>query len=90
MNTMLVPLNALLKQQEKTTSVIDLKKDRIPGIPPENDMIKSSRIMDSRFACHGKVYLETSPFVKPDPSQWVTPWDLTKYGSLRRVTTNHC
>jgi hypothetical protein len=54
MNTMLVPLKAFLKQQEETTSVIDLKKDRVPGIPPENDMIKSSRIMDSRFACHGE------------------------------------
>jgi hypothetical protein len=49
------PLNALLDKEVKTVSVYVVKKDILPCVPTQDDMITCTGIMDSRFTSHAYI-----------------------------------
>jgi hypothetical protein len=44
----------LLKQKEETTAVSVGQKNDLPAVAPEDNMINSTRKMDTRFTSHNK------------------------------------
>jgi hypothetical protein len=60
----------LLKQTIKISLVLVFKKNILPGIPPEENMVYSPRVEKAWFPCHGGYHNKFVKIVKPDPGHF--------------------
>jgi len=71
----------LLKQTIKISLVLVFKKNILPGIPPEENMVYSPRVEKAWFPCHGGIIINLLKLssLTPDTRAGQVPSFLIKF-----------
>jgi hypothetical protein len=68
MDTMPEPLDPLLQQKVKASSVSVIEEDGLPCVAAQDDMIERSWIVNSWLTGHGSMLNNKLQLCKPDPT----------------------